>query len=744
MSRVVVALARTSARHRWLVLTLWLLVAAGLLAGSRALGDTLTDELSVPGSDSATATALIERAAADAEAPVGTTPDAPDDAATSFVLVAADGPVAERADDVAALAERLRAVEGVVAVTDPLAGDAPGAPGAPGATTGDGRAVQLRVTATDDVDVAALADTVESARADGLEVGVGYPLLRDLEPGLGSRTSEVVGVVAAVVVLLLVLGAALAAAVPIATALLTVAAGLGALHLIGGAVAVPTVVPTLATMIGLGVGIDYALFQVARHQEVLAAAKGDEDRAALAAATAATAGEAVAFAGVTVAVAISALAVTGVDFVSWLGFGTAVVVVVVLLGSLTFTPALVAAVGPRLVRRRRPARAGTAPDAPPEGRADTLERLDGTRWARFGAAVARRPWLATGLSLALLGLLGAPAVTLTLGQSSDADRPVGSERRTTYDLVSEHLGAGANGTLVVAAELDPPAAGAADPRPAAVHAALARTPGIVTVAPGQLSADGSVVTYRVEPEAGPADVGALDAVEAMRALDPGDGATVHVGGTTAVRMDLSERIAERLPWLILATVAVAALLLMVAFRSVVLPLKAAAMDLVSVVAAYGVVTAVFEWGWGAGLLGLDGPVAIDSYVPMLLFAVLFGLSMDYEVFLLSAIRDHWRETGDTSVAVRRGLASTGRIITAAATIMLAVFGSFVLVDDPVIKVFGVGLAVAVVVDATVVRCVLGPAVMVLAGRWNWWMPALPSGGLVRRARRRRELARTGS
>lgn len=738
MSRAVVALARTSARHRWLVLTLWLLVAAGLLAGSRVLGDTLADEVSVPGSDSAAATALIERAA-DAEDPVGTTPDAPADAATSIVLVAADGPVVERADDVAALAERLRAVQGVVAVTDPLAGDA-GAAGAPGATTGDGLAVQLRVTATDDVDVTALADVVASARADGLEVGVGYPLLRDLEPGLGSRTSEVVGVVAAVVVLLLVLGAALAAAVPIATALLAVAAGLGALHLIGGAVAVPTVVPTLATMIGLGVGIDYALFQVARHQEVLAAAKGDEDRAALAAATAATAGEAVAFAGVTVAVAISALAVTGVDFVSWLGFGTAVVVVVVLLGSLTFTPALVAAVGPRLVRRRRAARAaratpaGTVPETASgtstDGRGEVLERLDGTRWARFGAAVARRPWLATGLSLALLGVLGAPAATLTLGQSSDADRPVGSERRTTYDLVSEHLGAGANGTLVVAAELDPPAAGAADPRPAAVHAALARTPGIATVAPGQVSADGSVVTYRVEPEAGPADAGALDAVEAMRAVEPGEGVTVHVGGTTAVRMDLSERIAERLPWLILATVAVAALLLMVAFRSVLLPLKAAAMDLVSVVAAYGVVTAVFEWGWGAGLLGLDGPVAIDSYVPMLLFAVLFGLSMDYEVFLLSAIRDHWRETGDTTVAVRRGLASTGRIITAAATIMLAVFGSFVLVDDPVIKVFGVGLAVAVVVDATVVRCVLGPAVMVLAGRWNWWAPrwlAHPAG-----------------
>ena len=727
MSRVVVALARTSARHRWLVLTLWLLVAAGLLAGSRALGDTLSDELSVPGSDSATAMALIERAAADAEAPVGTVQDAPDDAATSLVLVAADGPVAERADDVAALAERLRGVEGVVAVTDPLGGDA-GTRGAPGAATVDGRAVQLRVTATDDVDAAALAEAVESARAEGLEVGVGYPLLRDLEPGLGSRTSEVVGVVAAVVVLLLVLGAALAAAVPIATALLAVAAGLGALHLIGSAVAVPTVVPTLATMIGLGVGIDYALFQVARHQEVLAAAKGGDDRAALAAATAATAGEAVAFAGVTVAVAISALAVTGVDFVSWLGFGTAVVVVVVLLGSLTFTPALVAAVGPRLVRRRRTThatRAGAAETASGmsmDGRSDVLERLDGTRWARFGAAVVRRPRLAIGLSLALLGVLGAPAATLTLGQSSDADRPLGSERRTTYDLVSEHLGAGANGTLVVAAELDPPAAGVADPRPAAVLAALAETPGIVTVAPGQLSADGSVVTYRVEPEAGPADVGALDAVEAMRAVEPGEGVTVHVGGSTAVRMDLSERIAERLPWLILATVAVAAVLLMVAFRSVLLPLKAAAMDLVSVVAAYGVVTAVFEWGWGARLLGLDGPVAIDSYVPMLLFAVLFGLSMDYEVFLLSAIRDHWRETGGTTVAVRRGLASTGRIITAAATIMLAVFGSFVLVDDPVIKVFGVGLAVAVVVDATVVRCVLGPAVMVLAGRWNWWAP----------------------
>ncbi|QZN85473.1 MMPL family transporter [Cellulomonas sp. C5510] len=744
MPRPVIALARFSARHRRLVLAVWVLLALALLAGSRALGSALDDDLEVPGSDSAVATGIAGT--------VGGSDGAPSGASTSSVLVASGDPITSRAADVSGLAAALREVDGVTEVTDPLAAAADG--GRPAGVSPDGRAVTLRVTAEDDVDDAALRDAVTAAREAGLDVGVGQPLVRDLEPAADSRVSELVGLAAAVLVLLVALGSAVAMTVPIATALVGVVSGLSALQLLGHAVTIPTVVPTLATMIGLGVGIDYALFQVARHTDSLRAAP---DRVEAAAVTAATSGSAVAFAGLTVAVAISALAVTGVDFVSWLGFGTAVVVLVVLLAALTFTPALLATLAPRLVRprrrwaRRRVAAADRAAPAGPAARTDgtvpaepatrtdpvalpgsaalpgqagaddPAAALDATRWAGFARLVTRRPWVSVAVSALVLGAMALPAASMTLGQGSDGDRPPGTERRTAYDLTAEHLGAGANATLVVAATLDPAVSDGQDPRVAAVREEVAAVEGVAAVAAPQLAADGSALTLRVTPTTDPTDPATADLVTRLRALDP-DGAEVHVGGQTAVRLDLSDRIAARLPWLVLATVAVAALLLVLAFRSVAVALKAAAMDLVSVAAAYGVVTAVFEWGWGVGLLGLDGPVSVDAYVPMMLFAVLFGLSMDYEVFLLSSVREHWRATGDTTLAVRRGVASTGRVITAAAAIMLAVFVSFVRVDDPTIKVFGVGLAVAVLVDATLVRCVLGPAVMVLMGRWTWWLP----------------------
>jgi len=388
--------------------------------------------------------------------------------------------------------------------------------------------------------------------------------------------------------------------------------------------------------------------------------------------------------------------------------------------------------GPRLVRRRDRRRPAEVVGGQPSGdsSAEPVEapspephaELDASRWSAFAGWVARHPWHSVVASLLVLGTLAFPATSLTLGQSSDEDRPLGTERRTTYDLTTDHYGAGANGSVQLAVALSSAATGADDPRLAALVSDVSTVPGVQRVGAPRLAADGTAATLPLTPTTGPADPATADLVAALREHAAPEGVELHVGGSTAVRADLSERIAQRLPWLILATVTVAALLLVMAFRSLVLPLKAAIMDLVSVAAAYGVVTAVFEWGWGASLLGLDGPIAIDSYVPMMLFAVLFGLSMDYEVFLLSSVREHWLETGRTTLAVRRGLASTGRIITAAALIMLAVFGSFVLVDDPVIKVFGVGLAVAVLVDATLVRTVLGPAVMVLAGRWNWWLP----------------------
>jgi len=750
--RPVIALARFSARHRRLVLVVWLLVAVGLLAGSRALGSALNDNISVPGSDSAVANDLLARVSS----PTATT----DGTSTSAVLVAANDAITGHAAQVADFATALGHVRGIVQVTDPLAA---GPAAAAAAVTPDGQAVTLRVQSRGTVDDAALRQALSQARAGGLQVGVGNPLLRDAAGPVNSRPSEVIGIVTALVILLVALGSGAATGVPLATALVGVVSGLSLLQLLAHTVSIPTVVPTLATMIGLGVGIDYALFQVARQREAL---RSTSDRVEAAAVTAATSGAAVAFAGLTVAVAISALAITGVDFISWLGFGTAIVVVVVLLGALTFTPALLAAAGPRIARRgeraRKRARAGLGRVASDEraggavaderasataaepargaagddladdergggvvagGVADDPEaRLDRTRWAAFARTVTRRPWVSVVGSLLVLGVLAVPAASMTLGQGSDGDRPPGTEQRIGYDLVTQHEGAGANAALQVAVALDPAATGKSDPRVAQVAAAVKAVPGVAQVGAPQLAADGTVASLRVTPTTGPADTATADVVAAVRAVAVPQGVQLHVGGATAVRIDLADRVAQRLPWLIGATVAIAALLLVAAFRSVAIALKAALMDLVSVAAAYGVVTAVFEWGWGAHALGLSGPVSIDAYVPMLLFAVLFGLSMDYEVFLLSSIREHWHAGMDTTVAVRRGVASTGWVITAAATIMLAVFASFIRVEDPVIKMFGVGLAVAVLVDATLVRCVLGPAAMVLMGRWNWWLP----------------------
>ncbi len=757
MPRPVIALARFSARHRRLVLVAWLLIAVGLLAGSRALGSALNDTISVPGSDSAVANGLLARVASPTASADGTS--------TSAVLVAANDAITGHAAQVAGFATALGHVRGIVQVTDPLAA---GPAAAAAAVTPDGQAVTLRVQSRGTVDDAALRQALSQARAGGLQVGVGNPLLRDAAGPVNSRPSEVIGIVTALVILLVALGSGAATGVPLATALVGVVSGLSLLQLLAHAVSIPTVVPTLATMIGLGVGIDYALFQVARQREAL---RSSPDRVEAAAVTAATSGAAVAFAGLTVAVAISALAITGVDFISWLGFGTAIVVVVVLLGALTFTPALLAAAGPRIARRGSPARqraqaglraaaaderasatasgpiGGAAGDDLADGERgggdlvsdkrvgpvidgvvaggaldDPEARLDRTRWAAFARVVTRRPWVSVVGSLLVLGVLAVPAASMTLGQGSDGDRPPGTEQRIGYDLVTQHQGAGANAALQVAVALDPAATGKADPRLAQVAAAVKAVPGVAQVGVPQVAADGTVASLRVTPTTGPADTATADVVAAVRAVAVPQGVQLHVGGATAVRIDLADRVAQRLPWLIGATVAIAALLLVAAFRSVAIALKAALMDLVSVAAAYGVVTAVFEWGWGAHALGLSGPVSIDAYVPMLLFAVLFGLSMDYEVFLLSSIREHWHAGTDTTVAVRRGVASTGWVITAAATIMLAVFASFIRVEDPVIKMFGVGLAVAVLVDATLVRCVLGPAAMVLMGRWNWWLP----------------------
>ncbi len=678
MPEVLSVLAAWCARHRLLVVVLWVLLAAGMLAGSRAVAGGTADDVSVPGTDSAAANAQL-------------TSDAGDPTRSEMVLTARDG------DDVgsprlrAAIEQTVGAVSAVPGIGT-VSGEVEPSP--------DGSAVRFAVpldpgTVADKELGRRVLDAARPARDAGMDATVGGVLGHELS-ALDSRRSELIGIVAALLVLLLAFGSAVAALLPVATALVVVVAGLAGLNLLARAVSIPDVAPTLAAMIGLGVGVDYTLFLVSRQRRLLAGGAGTPDAVAR---TARTAGAAVVFAGGTVVVAISGLMLTGVEFVSWLGWSSALVVVGAVASAVTLAPAMLAIAGARLGRGRRAA----ASD----------DDLDRGAWGRFATWTTRRPTaVAVGSALVLLAL-GAPTLALRLGQSDAGDRGPDLQVRLHFEAVEAGWGPGANGPLTVVLT-DPRQAGAA-------VAALDATPGVASVAPPRSLPSGAV-SVRVVPTTGPSDPATAGLVDRLRRQVLPEFGEAHVGGGTATRIDLANRISGRLPWLILTVVGVACLLLLLAFRSVLLPVKAALMNLVSVCAAYGVVTAVFQWGWGASLIGLEGPVPIDSYVPMVLFAVLFGLSMDYEVFLLSAVREHWARTGDNLAAVRRGVAETGGVITSAALIMVCVFASFVLVDNPIVKIFGLGLATAIVVDATVVRCLLVPAAMVLLGRWNWWLP----------------------
>jgi RND superfamily putative drug exporter len=486
--------------------------------------------------------------------------------------------------------------------------------------------------------------------------------------------------------------------------------------LVGHLVDMPSSGTTIAAMIGLGVGIDYTLFCLTRFRELLAAGTPVEDAAAR---TMAGSGKSVVFAGSAVIAALAGLALGGLPLLHALALAPGIAVLVAVAATLTLLPAVLALLGPRLMPKRSSPREQTGADR------DTPAGPRG--WGRIAEYVAARPWSSLAAGLALTGVLAAPAAQLTFGQLDAGDKPTGTASRTSYDRLAEAFGPGANGPLQVTGTLPAPATTPGDTRITAVTTALRAAPGVASVGPVQLSADGRHARWQVTPTTAPGDPATAELVHRLRddtlpEATAGSGQVTHVGGPTAAQADLNDRLAQRMPLVVGFVLAVAGLLLLAAFRSPVIAVKAAVMNLVSVAAAYGVLTAVFQWGWGATLIGLEGAVPIPGYVPLLMFAVLFGLSMDYEVFLLSAVRGAYLRDGDNRRAVISGLAGTGRIITSAALIMVSVFLGYLLSDDPVVKMFGIGLATAVALDATVVRGVLVPSTMVLLGRANWWLP----------------------
>jgi putative drug exporter of the RND superfamily len=694
MSRSLANLARSSARHPWRMILVWVVALVMVSSIAGRLGGEFVDDFRLPDSDAQKAADQLEESF----------PALAGGSAT-LVFSVEEGSLRSQANTDAidaSLAEVAR-LDHVVSVADPLAA---------GAVASSDRIGFAEVRYDRDVidlgkdDFEALKEAVSALGERGVQAEVGGPLAaweRATE-----TSSEQIGLLIAVVVLLFAFGSVIAMLLPIGMALFALAVGETIIAILAASTNVPTSATALAAMIGLGVGIDYTLFIVTRFREARDAGRGVIDAAAEASATA---GSAVLFAGTSVVIAISGLLISGIWAVGLLGLAAAIVVAVSVVSALTLLPALLGLLGARVDRLR----------VPFIGR---RRRATGGLSARWADRVTRHPVAAALAGTLALLALAAPVMDMRLGQNDQGSQPPETSQRRAYDLLAKGFGPGFNGPLLMVATV-PDGAGRQDLED--LRGEVAATPGIAAVSELAFNPAGDVAVFNAMPTTAPQAAETAETVRQLRdvvvpSATDGTGLHVLVGGNTAGFVDLDDQMSARLPILIGAVVALAFVLLMLAFRSILVPLKAALMNLLSVGAAYGVIVAVFQWGWGKDLVGLTETVPIVSWVPMLLFAILFGLSMDYEVFLLSRIREDYVRTGDPRGSVARGLASTARVITAAALIMIAVFMAFVANPEPVTKMVGLGLAVAVFVDATIVRMLLVPSLMVLMGRANWWLP----------------------
>jgi putative drug exporter of the RND superfamily len=712
VSRLLNRLGRTAARRPWVTIGVWVFLAVAVIGTSVGAGRELRDTNNVPGLDSQRAVDLLTAAGSDSAGLTAQVVMTPRDAGATFF----DSATAR--DALTEVQRSLAGLPKVLAVTDPAGALARGRKAAvdAGTVSPDGRVAVVRVQypLREQLDAGNLADlkgAVARAGGDVLRVEAGGDLFFAFEqPQMA--IGEVIGLLAAIVILLLAFGSVVAMGLPIGMALFGLGLGVSAMSLVTYLVEIPVFAPVMASMVGLGVGIDYALFIVARHREHLAAGMGVVESVGVAVGSA---GQAVVFAGGTVVVSILGLAVAGIPMVTAAGIAISLVVFIMVAGALTLIPAFLGLVGHRINSLRIP--------LPRRRRRQGGDRMANVGWQRWAGHVAHHPKKYVLGGVALLLTLAAPVTALRLGVPDDGTLLESRTERRAYDLMASGFGPGANGPLLIAVDISKDARVVGP-----VAKAVAADPGIASVAPPQIVSAAGVATIVATPTTAPQDATTRATVERLRAqVFPaalGDSpATAHVGGQTANFSDMSNRVQDRLLAFIAAVVGLSFLLLLVVFRSILVPLKAAVLNMLSIGAAYGVLVMVFQWGWGAGLIGLESTVPIVSFIPLLMFAIVFGLSMDYEVFLLSRIREHYNATDDNNASVVAGLASTARVITSAALIMISVFLGFVLGNDPTIKMLGLGLATAIFVDATIVRMVLVPAAMALFGKANWWLPA---------------------
>ena len=771
MTALLYRLGQLCVRHRTPVVVLWLALVVALGIAARGFGQQTNNDLTLPGTDSQAAQDLLNDKFPSQANGVNQ---------VVFKAPAGQKLTASRYKQVIEQVTKTYSKDAVVRqATGPF--DSGGGDQLDKSKTIGYIALNLKPGAGNLTDETAnrLVDQEEPLEKAGLEVAAsGY--LGQTVSSPSTNDSVVIGLAAAVVILLFTFGTAVAMGVPITTAILGLVAGMSVITLLSHQIDVPTAAPAVATMIGLGVGIDYALFIVSRHRAQLQ--QGMEMQESIARATA-TAGGAVVFAGSTVTIALVSLVAAGIPLVTTLGYTSAIVVLLAMSAAITLLPAILSLLGERLNKLKLPGHEAKHDDRP-------------RGWARWAAFVSGHPIPSLIAGLAILLVLAIPVLSLTLGQQDDGALPKDTQSRQSYDLLSEGFGSGTNGPILVAVDLTKPAQNnqkqlqklqsqqqkeqaqikqltqqleaegvppdqaqqqatqqvdaqaekqgapspsqakqqeeflsspASDPRLVSLRKAIEKTDGIASVTLPLVNKQGTAAVYTVTATTAPSAEATTNMVNRLRddvipKQTKGQQMSANVGGSTSGYIDLATQISDHLLRVIAIVLALSFLLLMLAFRSLLVPLKAVVMNVLSILAAFGIVTYVFQHHWSATLIGLDGTIPIVSYVPLMMFAILFGLSMDYEVFLMTHVRESWRKDGDPHEAVVHGLASTARVITSAALIMVSVFSAFVINGDPTVKQFGLGMAAAVAVDATVVRCLLVPAVMSLLGRAGWWMP----------------------
>jgi putative drug exporter of the RND superfamily len=732
-------LARWSFRRRKVMtFAIWLPLLIGLSAISGAIGTGYRTSFDLPDSESKAVidilvAAGLDEAAGDVGQIVFTAPDGTDDPAIQSAM--------------AALFTKVGEIEGVDVTYDPASPQF-------NSQIAPISFAEVNVTQRDQAEYLTLSDEIQALAEDiavpGLTIEYGGQIFATFE----FPESELLGILAAIVILLVAFGSVLAMGLPIGTALFGLGVGIGIVGIGSNVFSMPDFSAQMTAMIGLGVGIDYALFIVTRYRENLRDGLSPEDSTVEAVDTA---GRAVIFAGITVMISLLGLFSIGIQFVRGLAIAGATGVLVMMIAAITLLPALLGFVGHRINTTSRAAAisvtlfvllaltgifTGIAVGAAlliaiglavvvmlvsrlsfgAVLRVPLPHRHEKPReeqfWYKWSRNIQRRPWpFFAGGTLVLL-LLAVPLLSIRLGFGDTGNLPEEQTARRAYDLLAEGFGPGSNGPLILVST-DP----AATPESVAgVDLALSADPGIAFASPGAEIADGTWL-WSAYPTTSPQDEATTELVKRLRSdVVPSTGVDVNVGGFTAGSIDFSAYLGQRLPVLIGAVLILSFLLLMAVFRSLLVPLKAVIMNLLSVGAAYGVIVAIFQWGWGAELLGIGKAGPVEAWAPMMLFAIVFGLSMDYEVFLLSRMKEEYDRTGDNAAAVADGLAATARVITAAALIMVCVFGAFVLGNDRQLKLFGLGMAVAVFVDATIVRMILVPATMELLGEKNWWIP----------------------